>query len=128
MNKIQKYSLNLNEYHTLLIREEDYMHKRPCDIITHRYNKIVALYNQDQNFARGFLINTKIQLAYVISGNIELVSNLVEKEVMEVSEDTMVHSPKRGDDGDRKLRKIHTDILIGKAIQKEHAQMIIDRE
>lgn len=127
MSKIQKYSINLHEYHALLIREEDYMHRRPCDIVTHRYNKIVALYNKDKDFAKAFLINTKIKLAYIISGNIKVISDLLEQEVMEVSEGNMVHNPERGDDGDIKLREIYSEMLIGQTIQREHAQMILDK-
>lgn len=127
MNKIQKYSLRLDEYHTLHIREEGYMHRRPCDIITYRYNKIVVLYNKDQDFTKSFLINTKFKLAYIIYGSIEIVSDLLEKEVMRVSEAIMAHEHERGDNEELKLRKIYTEALIGEAIQREHAQMIIDK-
>lgn len=127
MSKIQKYSLHLDDYHTLLIREEDYMHRRPCGIVTHRYNKIVALYNKDKDFAKAFLVNTKIKLAYIISGNIKVISDLLEQEVMEVSEDTMVHNFARENDGDIRMKEIYTEILIGEAIQREHAQMILDK-
>lgn len=127
MNKIQKYSLRLDEYHTLLIREENGVHRRPCEIITHRYNKIVALYNKDKDFAKVFLISTKIKLAYILRCNSKVISDLVEKEVVQVSEYNMAHSPEREDDGDIKLREIYSEMLIGEAIQREHAQMIIDK-
>ena len=127
MNKIQKYSINLHEYHALLIREEDYMHRRPCDIVTHRYNKIVALYNKDQDFAKIFLISTKIKLAYIISGNTDTLLSLLDNESIEISESFVVHSSERDDDGDIKIREIYSEMLIGEAIQREHAQMVIDK-
>lgn len=127
MNKIQKYSLHLDEYHTLLIREEDSAHGRPCDIVTHRYNTIVTLYNKDKDFARTFLINTKIKLAYIISGNIDTIAELIDNEVMEISEFHVVHNPEITEDGDISMRTIYSEMLIGEAIQKEHVQMIIDK-
>ena len=127
MNKIQKYSINLHEYHALLIREEDYMHRRPCDIVTHRYNKIVALYNKDQDFGKIFLISTKIKLAYIISGNTDMLLSLLDNESIEISEVYVVHNLEREADGEIKLREIYSEMLIGEAIQREHAQMIIDK-
>ena len=127
MNKIQKYSINLHEYHALLIREEDYMHRRPCDIVTHKYNKIVTLYNKDQDFAKIFLISTKIKLAYIVSGNIDTLLSLLDNESIEISENFVAHSNERDDDGDIKMREIYSEMLIGEAIQREHAQMIIDK-